>query len=379
MKKIVFAIVIVLSLFSVRLEAVNYFPQDLQVIKPQDDIKSLFEAEEYEAIIERYAGQPRVLSADELVYVAKAYYKLDDVPNSKTYLDLALRKDAKCPQAYYFKGVIAFEERSLDEAANQLKKALAINPAEGKYYTYLGEIYEEKGDYNKAFEFYNKALQQPQPSERTYFMIASAYALINDMEKSLQAFYTAKQYIVKDKELYASVLYNIGDMEFNRKNYDKAIDAYKELIEFFSDDYQSYTKLVQSYNALGDYKTADFYKKILYKAHKRGELDSTELAKMFCVEQFTVGDKMISVYEYFDNDSKSCDTTSSFVPVYQFYILNSNDDIESTLEFGYMSDNSLEITEYELVKRDGQQVIQKLGTFTSREYSKIKDAVAKKI
>ena len=330
MKKVVFTWLISLSMFPFCFIGAG----ECQVVKPQDDIKALFMNEQYQEIIDEYAGKPRTLSAEDLSYVAKAYFRLNDVENASKYTDLALQKDTKCAYAYYAKGVISNAAGDHSKALVNLEKAIELAPKQGEYYTTIGDIYFAQEDYNNALSNYRKAVKVNTSSEKAYYMVGAVYAHQNDIKNALDTFYVAKSKIIKDKELYVTVLYNIGKMEYDNKNYKSAVEAYQELIEYFPDDYYSLEKLVECYNILGYYGRADIPKHKLYAAYEKGLLLPTSISDMFCIDRFMIGSKEISAYERYQ--SPSCQPFVKNI----FYVANDDGNIESAIHLEYIPSTS---------------------------------------
>ncbi len=300
-------------------------PADYQVSKPDSDIKVMFEDERYQDIVDKYAAMPRNLSAEELSYVSESYYRIDDVENASKYATLAVQKDAKCARALFVKGILDGATGDYGKAEASLLEASRLSPKESAYYTALGDIYFAQDDFIKALASYRKAIGSPKASEKAYYMVGSVYANQDDAVAALRSFYEAKAKIVKDRELYVTVLYNIAKLEFDNGNYQNAANAYQELTEYFSDDYYSLEKLIECYNALGSFSKADGYKQNLYTAYKAGLLQPTSIFDMFCMDHFTVGENEVSAYERYEEPT--CRPLIKNI----FYVADKDGNIKSTI------------------------------------------------
>ncbi|WP_165041970.1 tetratricopeptide repeat protein [Dysgonomonas sp. ZJ709] len=317
-----------------------------QAVQPIKDIKVLFDDEQYQELVDQYAGKPRTLSAQELGYVASAYFKLSDFDNCNRYAGLALQKDANNSLAYNLKGLVYSATGNFKDAVNMFKKAIALSPREAEYYTNLGDSYLGLEQISEAIEIYKKATQQIKPSERAYYMLGVAYTSLDDYESALKAFNVAKSKVVKDKELYVTVIYNIGFIEYTKGEYQKAIPAFKDLIEHFPDDYRSFEKLIQCYYALGDYKAGDSYKSKLYKAHEGGMLNDTELDDKICIDNFIIAGNSIHAYERYQTGDRPY-----FYLKNMFYVLNPDGKVICEVQLQY----SPETNNYGLAKiEDGK-------------------------
>lgn len=298
---------------------------ECQVSKPDNEIKIMFENEDYQDIIDKYASMPRSLSAEELSYISQSYYRLDDENNASKYADLAIKKDPNSARALFVRALLEGTKGYYTQAEASLQKAIKLSPKDSEYYVALGDTYFAQDDYVQALVNYQKAINCPKPAERAYYMIGEVYANQNDMDKVLQSFYEAKKKVVKDKELYVTILYNIAKLEFDNGNYQNASNTYQELIEYLPDDYYSFEKLVECYNGLGLYKKADEYKQNLYTAYKAGLLQPTSIFNMFSIDHFSVGENEVSVYERFE------EPTCRPVVKNIFYVADKDGNINSTI------------------------------------------------
>lgn len=331
MRKVVCILLLIALSGGLNINAANPLLGVFQTVKPNEDIKAMFENEQYQAIIDRYAGTPRNLSSDELTYVSRSYFQLGEIPNARKYVDMAIQKDSKFAKAYYVRGMFSNVAGDYIQALTDLQQAIMLDSTQAEYYTELGDVFLSQNNYTEALINYRKATSLPQPSEKAYYMIGAVYAGRNDIDRALDTFYVAKTKIVKDKELYVTLLYNIGKMEYDKKDYNKAVGTYQELTDFFPDDYYSVEKIVQCYNALKNYDQADEVKNKLYDAYKEGLLSSTSMSDMFCLDNFEVGEKEVSAYERFEEPS--CQT--AFIKNI-FYVANKTGNIESTIFLEYI-------------------------------------------
>lgn len=330
MRKVVYILLALISFGISDSYAINSPSYVNQVVKPNDDIKTMFDNEQYQEIISRYAGTPRTLSASQLTYVAQSYFQLSDQANAGKYIDMAIQKDTKYARAYYIRGIINNATGRYHEALADLQRAIVLAPKQSEYYTELGDAYLAQDNFGDALINYRKAVKLPQPSEKAYYMIGVVYAGMDDANKALDTFYVAKSKIVKDKELYVTLLYNIGKMEYDKKDYKKAIGTYQELIEFIPDDYYSIEKVVQCCNALEDYNLAEEMGQKLYTAYEGGFLASSSMSDMFCVDHFVAGGKEVAAYERFEEPS-----CRNFIKNI-FYVAGHNGNIESTVFLEYI-------------------------------------------
>jgi len=318
-----------------------------QVVNPTDDIKLMFAEERYKEIIDKYSSRPRNLSSIELVYVARAYLQFEDLESAAIFAQLATEKDVNSAEAYYIDGIISNMIGDHSQAQNKLKKAIALSPEISDFYIALGDVYFAQEKYSQALDYYKQATKLASPSEKAYYMTGAVYAAMDKEDDALKSFYEAKNKILHDKELYVTLLYNIGKMEYDNGNYKKAADVYKELTTYFPDDYYSYEKLVQCCNSLKDYAQADKMKEKMYSAYRNGELSSTSLSDMFTVEHFNVGDKNVAAYERYEVVADKPVTKNIF------YVSDNDGNIESVISLEYTP--SADSSRYNFVMTKGAE------------------------
>jgi tetratricopeptide (TPR) repeat protein len=296
----------------------------IQFISAQN-IKKMFEEDQYQEIIDLYANNPQTLSSENLMYIAQSYMNLGDIQSGLTYANMATSKEINNARAYFVTGVLYNADGNYKNAKASLEKAIELAPEEAIYYAALGDSYYGQENYEEALFYYKKATLLKPASEKAFFMIPTIYATQGKENESLNAFYTAKAKIVSDKELYVTLLYNIGKMEYDKGSYQKAINAYNDLLSYFPDDYYSYEKLVQCYYGLDQIGKANLLKAKLYTAHKNGLLEPTSISDRFCFDQFKIGDKEIVAYERYE------EFVSKPVIKRIFYVVDSDGNISGTI------------------------------------------------
>lgn len=299
-----------------------------QVSTGSNSIKSLYENGHYHEIIDQYAGTPRNLSSTELTYIAQAYLHINDTDMAARYADMAANKNPKDANIFYIKGMLAHLQENQQEAMKAFNEAIKLSPRMADSYTGLADIYYAQEKTRLALQNYRKAISVNPPSEKAYYMIGAINAGEGNMNAALDTFYIAKSKIIKDKELLVTVLYNIGQLEYDNKNYNKAIKAYQELISYIPDDYYSQVKLVQCYNILGQYEKANTQKRELYNAYNKGSLPS-DLSDQFAIDQFTVGNKEVFGYERYQQPAGYAFVKNIF------YVINNEGNIEESIFMEY--------------------------------------------
>ncbi|SEW56351.1 tetratricopeptide repeat protein [Chitinophaga arvensicola] len=344
------------------------FAQDSTVSK----LKTLTDNRQFDAIIEQYATSAN-LSAEALYYVGYAYFIKQDDNNCLKFMDLAIAKDGKDPKAHYIKGSTLNYMEEYDKAIACFKAAIALDPANADYYSGLGDAYYNLHLYDSALENYHKATKQKGAEERPFLMIPQVYFDLHQEDKALEALYSNVTKLSPESAGYTRSWFNIGQVEGLRGNYDKAEKAFLSVIAADSTDYHAYAKLMQVYYHNKAYEKAAVYRTKLYDAHKQGKLKDN-MQDMFCFDQFKWNDKLIQVFERYEEGPQSRIFNKQI-----FYIVDKDGDVDFSIQTEY-SPISIQLggPKYILCgAKGGAHFNYGIGFNDDAKYDHLKDAVIK--
>ena len=155
---------------------------------------------------------------------------------------------------------LLFAEKNYDGAISLLEQFLEQNPSAYKTHLSIGDCYREKGEFDKAIEEYNKALEQALADEemgkRT---VAIALASLGETFLRKEDFEKAQDYFKQSIEMYPDneiLAYNVGEIYFSNQKIDEAIHYFELSIEIKPDWPASYLKLGYAYLNKGDHEKA---------------------------------------------------------------------------------------------------------------------------
>ncbi|MEG2759591.1 MAG: tetratricopeptide repeat protein, partial [Rikenellaceae bacterium] len=97
----------------------------------------------------------------------------------------------------------------------------------------------EKGNYDAAHTSYRKALNIDSTSYEALFNLTDALYQQKNYDNALQISEKLASDTLQTKERIASNRYNLGNIYFQKKEYQKAIDEYKKSLRAYPDDYQA--------------------------------------------------------------------------------------------------------------------------------------------
>jgi len=140
----------------------------------------------------------------------------------------------------------------------------------GKLYTALGDIYsnndleKSKEYYQKAINDFNGALENFPYPENIYFAMANIHQKMKEYQKAIVSYTNAlqtanDQYKPTKKEIFferSNVNYELGLVNFRNKNYDIALQNYKDAIEDNSENSSAHYELGNTFCYLKRWKEA---------------------------------------------------------------------------------------------------------------------------
>ncbi len=128
-----------------------------------------------------------------------------------------------------------------------LMEGIKQDPNDVSLNFYLGLAYYKANQYNQCIEQLEKVLVKEQPASNLYieslYHIAIAYDFLNQEEKALEKYQEALQ-IVPDN---VNILFNLGRLYQNRKDYAHAIEYFDKVIKIDPSDFGALMSLGYAY------------------------------------------------------------------------------------------------------------------------------------
>ena len=156
------------------------------------------------------------------------------------------------------KGNQLFSERKFDEALLIFQDFAAKNPNVYQIYFNIGDVYREKGEFEKANEQY--LIAQSQAKEKVDIVLqARALASLGEICLRQEKFKEAGDYFSQSIALNPKdeiLAYNVAEIFFGRGQTDKAIEYYKIAIQIKPEWSEPYRQMGYAYLNKGDMKLA---------------------------------------------------------------------------------------------------------------------------
>lgn len=146
-------------------------------------------------------------------------------------------------------------EKNIDQALTKFRAIMEKyqgEPGIEIVYLHMGNCYSSKGDYQKAIEFYLKALEKFPNNREIILSIGNAYGNLNDFDNATKWFNKLKI----DDIGNVDTLYNIGVIAYNKGDFDRALTFFKKATEIDSEFADGFYQLGMTYTALDKPKEA---------------------------------------------------------------------------------------------------------------------------
>lgn len=170
--------------------------------------------------------------------------------------------------AFIDKATQLFNEKDYDGALAILEQFLAQNPTAYQAYILVGDCHREKGDFEKAIESYNKAIEEAKKDEKMGKEItAKGLAAIGDCYMRMRDFDKAQSFFRQSIDTYPeneTLAYNVGEIFFSNQKLDEAIQYFTVATQIKPDWAPPYYKLGLVNLNKADYEKAkEHFKKFL--------------------------------------------------------------------------------------------------------------------
>jgi tetratricopeptide (TPR) repeat protein len=139
------------------------------------------------------------------------------------------------------RGITFTEKGNFDKALEDYNKAIDLDPNFAQAYYNRGLQFQDKEDFDKAIQDYTKAISVDQKYKEAYYNRGNAFMKEGDSNKAIQDYSKAISIDTK----YADAYYNRGSAYEGKGDIDKAVEDYSKAIN-------SNSKLIDAYLARGN-------------------------------------------------------------------------------------------------------------------------------
>ena len=169
-----------------------------------------------------------------------------------------------------------FKEKNYDEALTVLQQLLEKNPNTYQIHVLIGDCYREKGNFDKALETYDKAIEEAKKDEKMgKEIIAKALAAIGDCYFKKGDFEAAQSFFEQSIDTNPeneALAYNVGEIYFSSQKLDEAIQYFTIATQIKPDWPSPYYKLGLVNLNKADYERARGHLKKFLELEPNSEL-----------------------------------------------------------------------------------------------------------
>lgn len=168
--------------------------------------------------------------------------------------DVGIPAWALDPQSFtHYKNAVALERAGkLDQAAQELQKAIAFDPYDSLNYVKLASILAQQGQPHEAISIYEQALKVDANDPMIPFSIGALYEQIGDFGKAERAYEKG----IQSNPNYPYGLFNLARTQVELKRYPEAIQNYRKFLVAYPEQYDAHRSLAQLYLATRQPKDA---------------------------------------------------------------------------------------------------------------------------
>ncbi len=156
---------------------------------------------------------------------------------------------------YYERSKMCLEEKKLDEALNDVNRALGLDSLKAEFYLVLADIHFIKKEGTLAKEALNKCLKVDPENTEAYLKLSEIYFLVEQYVKAIELINKAIKIDLNNSKAYFMKGMNYKYMGDTMK----AISSMQTAVEQNNDYYDAYIQLGLMYGAKHDSMAVSFY------------------------------------------------------------------------------------------------------------------------
>jgi tetratricopeptide (TPR) repeat protein len=191
--------------------------------------------------------------------------------------DADLHPDTQACEVYQLIGMSQVRLGRVEEGLQTLYRAMEADPEYGKVYARLGQVYyEELGDYQKAKEHLQRAVELMPEYLPSVKVLGHTYRKLNQVDKAVQTFKRA----LEINEFDPVATNNLAELEMQQGKLDSAIQRFKGLLDWMPENTVARTNLGVCYFESGDLQAAERQYETALRNDPRAVTAAINLAKI---------------------------------------------------------------------------------------------------
>ena len=171
------------------------------------------------------------VDVDAICKLARNCLQLQQIKQAKELFDSAVAANVDSVDAHEGLASISFLNSDYASAITHYHKLTLLKPAESKYLTNLGAVYNRSGQYEKAIEVLRKAIARDKRSAEAYYNMGIAERKLKRWQLAISAYREAARLNPKMAEAYQ----NLANVYIDTANLPMAIINFKKALEIRPD------------------------------------------------------------------------------------------------------------------------------------------------
>ena len=237
--------------------------------------KSLLDLRRYPQAREKYIELEKMgdQSAETYKSLMTLSFNLRQFPDAIKYANMVSKADPSAKTAYII-GKANYEQENYGEAVKYLTIAEKEEPQNAEIPYYVARSYADQFNYKNAVSFFEKAIALDPKNTRWMYETGLIYYAMNDFKNSLKYIQMAGDNGYRKDNEYMT---NLAIAHLNNKDFDKAIEIFKSVLEKRPADMQLLNTVAEAHYDAKKYDDAiTYWDKIL-------ELDKTNASALFMI------------------------------------------------------------------------------------------------
>ena len=203
--------------------------------------------------------------------LAIIYYKLKDLDNAQRIFNQLIKEYPEDFNSYYNLGIIKFEKKEFSESIIFFQKAIQINKEFSPAYHHLAMVYEVQKNFKLAILYYQDAIKfNKENFSLSYNNLGNVYIAIGEYEKAIDCFNHALNLRGKKSSIY----FNLGIANYELNNISQALTYFEKSIDLDEKNIKFISTLLSCSHFLDN--NHFYYKKFLEKYRKNIEIFNQE-------------------------------------------------------------------------------------------------------
>lgn len=171
------------------------------------------------------------VDVDAICKLARNCLQLQQFKQAKELYDSAIEANVDSVDAHEGLASIAFLTSDHPNAITHYQKLTLLRPAEAKYLTNLGAVYNRTGEFSKAVDVLRKAITRDKRSAEAYYNLGIAQRKLKRYQLAISAYREAARHNPKMAEAYQ----NLANVYIDTANLPLAIMNFKKALEIRPD------------------------------------------------------------------------------------------------------------------------------------------------